>query len=298
VYGFIVGIDSDYCLAELRAGDRDRYLIALAAPPSQRDSLAILGAFNLELARIADTVSEEMLGFIRLQWWREALDEIESGRPVRRHLVATPLAELQRAHQLPIAWLRQMVDAREADFTANAVAPEATGIGTDLAAVEHYLDQTGGNLIRLSLVAAGVDPAHPLVTTGARLAGIGYGLTGLIRACLYHAGAKRLMLPQAVLKRHGVDLGQLFDLRRDLQRDGQLAAAISELAQHAEQQLAALRALNPARQAVAAFLPATLARAQLRRLRRFGYDLFNHDAIEARPLDIWRLLIARQLGRI
>lgn len=293
-----MGIDSSLCLAELRAGDRDRYLAALAAPSSQRDALAILGAFNLELARVADTVSEEMLGFIRLQWWREALDEIESGRPVRRHLVATPLAELQHAQQLPIAWLRQMVEARESDFTANPAAPEAAGPGTDLAAVENYLDATAGNLIRLSLVAGGVDPADQVVTQGARFAGIGYGLAGLIRACLYHAGAKRLMLPQAVLRRHGVDLGQLFDLRRELQRGGQLTAAITELARHAEAQLAALRALRPSRQALPALLPAVLARTQLRRLRRHGYDLFNHAAVDAGPLDIWRLLIARQLGRL
>lgn len=291
-------MDSGYSLAELSKGDRDRYLMALAAPAGQRDALAVLAAFNLELARVADTVSEEMLGFIRLQWWREALDEIEQGGPVRRHGVATPLGELQRSHHLPIAWMRQMVEAREADFTANAAVPEATGVGTDLAAVEAYLDATSGNLIRLSLLAAGVDPQDPLVSEGARLACIGYGLTGLIRACLFHARDKRLMLPQDVLRRHGVDLGQLFDLRRDLQRQGKLAAAITELAGHAESRLAALRALRPPRRAIPALLPAALARRQLRRLRRHGHDLFDYRAIDGRPFDIWHLLIARYSGRL
>lgn len=293
-----MGIEASYSLAELAKGDRDRYLVALAAPAAQRDVLAVLAAFNLELARVADTVSEEMLGFIRLQWWREALDEMDSGRPVRRHAVASSLAELQRAYALPVSWMRQMVEAREGDFTANAAVPEATGPGTDLAAVEHYLDATGGNLIRLALVAAGLDPQDRLVTEGARLAGIGYGLTGLIRACLFHARSKRLMLPQEVLRRHGVDLGQLFDLRRDLQRAGKLAAAIGELAHHAEQQLAALRELRPPRRAMPALLVATLAAAQLRRLRQAGYDVFDYRAIEGRPLDIWRLMAARYTGRL
>lgn len=291
-------MDSGYSLTELSKGDRDRYLMALAAPAAQRDALAVLGAFNLELARVADTVSEEMLGFIRLQWWREALDEIEAGGPVRRHAVATPLAELQRSHRLPLALMRQMVEAREGDFTVNPAAPEAAGIGTDLAAVEAYLDATSGNLIRLSLLAAGFAAEDRLVTEGARLAGIGYGLTGLMRACLFHAGAKRLMLPRTVLREHGVDLGQLFDLRRDLQRQGQLAAAIAELANHAEAQLAGLRALRPPRRAIPALFPAALARRQLQRLRRHGYDLFDYRAIEGRPFDIWHLMIARHGGRL
>lgn len=290
--------DADYALAELAKGDRDRYLAVLAAPPAQRDALAVVAAFNLELARVADTVSEEMLGFIRLQWWREALDEIARGGPVRHHAVASPLAEVQRAHGLPIAWLQQMVTARESDFTANAAASEATGPGTDLAAVEDYLDATGGNLIRLSLLIGGLDAKDPLVVEGARLAGIGYGLTGLIRACLFHARDKRLMLPQAVLQRHGVNLDHLFDLRRELQREGKLAAAIAELADHAERKLAALRDMRPPRRAVPALLPAKLAMLQLRRLRRQDHDLFDYRAIEGRPFDIWRLLLTRYAGRL
>lgn len=290
--------DADYALAELAKGDRDRYLAVLAAPPAQRDALAVVAAFNLELARVADTVSEEMLGFIRLQWWREALDEIARGGPVRHHAVASPLAEVQRAHGLSIAWLQQMVTARESDFTANAAASEATGPGTDLAAVEDYLDATGGNLIRLSLLIGGLDAKDPLVVEGARLAGIGYGLTGLIRACLFHARDKRLMLPQAVLQRHGVNLDHLFDLRRELQREGKLAAAIAELADHAERKLAALRDMRPPRRAVPALLPAKLAMLQLRRLRRQDHNLFDYRAIEGRPFDIWRLLLTRYAGRL
>lgn len=293
-----MGIDSAYSLDELGKADRDRYLTVLAAPADQRDALAVLAAFNLELARVADTVSEEMLGFIRLQWWREALAEIAAGGPVRRHAVASPLAEVQRAHNLPIAWMQEMVEAREKDFTANPLAPEAVGPGTDLATVEHYLDATGGNLIRLSLLVAGVDAQDPLVTQGARLAGIGYGLTGLMRASLFHARDKRLMLPHAVLTRHDVNLDHFFDLRRDLQREGKLAAAIGDLAHHAEEQLTALRLLHPPYRAVPALLTAKLAALQLKRLRQYRYDVFDYRSIDSRPIDIWHLIFARLIGRV
>lgn len=291
-------IDAAYCFGEIARLDRDRYLTILAAPAGQRDALAVLAAFNLELARVADTVSEQMLGFIRLQWWREALGEIEQGKPVRRHAVATPLGEVQRVHDLPIAWLQQMVDAREQDITQAGIAQGGPDAGETQAAVDAYLDATSGNLIRLSLLVGGLKPQDPLVTEGARLAGIAYGLTGLIRACLFHARQKRLMLPGAVLRRHGVNIDHLFDLRRDLQREGHLAAAIRDLADHAQQQLTALRRLRPARHAVPGLLPAKLAALQLDRLRHRDYDLFDYRSIDGQPIDIWRLLIARYLGRL
>ena len=60
-------------LAIVRAADRDRYISALLAPADRRLDLMTLYAFDAELARIATTVSEPLLGEIRLQWWRDAL---------------------------------------------------------------------------------------------------------------------------------------------------------------------------------------------------------------------------------
>ena len=55
-----------------RDGDPDRALAALFAPRESRADLLALIAFNVELARIAEQVSEPELGAIRMQWWREA----------------------------------------------------------------------------------------------------------------------------------------------------------------------------------------------------------------------------------
>ena len=62
-----------------RSGDPDRTLAALFAPRGCRADLFALYAFNVELARIAEQVSEPSLGAIRLQWWREALDRAADG---------------------------------------------------------------------------------------------------------------------------------------------------------------------------------------------------------------------------
>src|SRR3546814_19441352 len=58
----------------------------------QREHLFALYAFNHEVAKTAEVVSEPMIGRIRLQWWRECLDGIYDGA-ARQHEVVQPLAE-------------------------------------------------------------------------------------------------------------------------------------------------------------------------------------------------------------
>ena len=83
----------EYCAGQLRQGDRDRWLCALFAPERGRPAVLALGAFNLELARIRDSVREPHMALIRLHWWRETVAECAAGTP-RRHPVATALARL------------------------------------------------------------------------------------------------------------------------------------------------------------------------------------------------------------
>ena len=58
----------------MRAADPDRYFSALFAPAPARPLLLALYAFNHEVARVAETVREPMLGAIRLEWWRETVE--------------------------------------------------------------------------------------------------------------------------------------------------------------------------------------------------------------------------------
>ena len=56
----------------VREHDRDRFRTVLFAPADRRDALFALYAFNFEVARIPETVSQPMLGQIRLKWWMDA----------------------------------------------------------------------------------------------------------------------------------------------------------------------------------------------------------------------------------
>lgn len=84
--------DEDYCRNLIAQNDEDLALNLAFIGASDRLKALALYALAIELRRIPAAVSEAGLGEIRLQWWRDALDEIISGRAPRKHPVVQTLA--------------------------------------------------------------------------------------------------------------------------------------------------------------------------------------------------------------
>jgi phytoene/squalene synthetase len=163
--------------ASVRQADYDRYIAALFAPAERREALFALIAFNHELARIADVVSEPMLGEIRLQWWREAIEAIYAGTPVRKHEVTQPLAQAIAQFTIPRAPLDLMIDTRAFDLAGEPPS--------DMAALEAYAEGTAGALNEAMMAVLGSRKAEALAA--ARHAGTAWALIGLMRAAPMHA---------------------------------------------------------------------------------------------------------------
>lgn len=107
---------SAYLAMEARRHDPDRYLTALFAPAPRRDTVLALILLDRELARVPGMVRERMAGLIRYQWWRDALDEIDSGAPARRHPVALALGEALRDGWIDLDPLQALIAAREQEL--------------------------------------------------------------------------------------------------------------------------------------------------------------------------------------
>src|SRR3982751_5229634 len=103
------------CMDTIRRYDRDRFLLGLTVPVNRRNALWALFAFNHEIAKTREVVSEPTLGLIRLQWWRDALDQLYQGNTLQ-HEVLTALTPVIREHDLPRAWFDDLINAREADL--------------------------------------------------------------------------------------------------------------------------------------------------------------------------------------
>jgi NADH dehydrogenase [ubiquinone] 1 alpha subcomplex assembly factor 6 len=246
----------------VRRYDRDRYLTALFAPPDRREDLMALYAFNLEVAKTRETVTEPTLGFIRLQWWRDALAEIYDGRAPRRHEVVEPLAAAIRARNIPRAGFDRILDTRERDLEDRPVA--------SLEELEAYADGSSGEVTALALAMLGV--ADSEILARGRRVGIGYALAGILRAVPFHARQHRCLLPQAILAAHGATPETVLEMKPA----PSLAAAAADLAGRAKTMLAPGRVPSAAWPALA---PAILARRHLKTLARLKHDVFRPELV-------------------
>src|SRR5512139_156492 len=79
--------------ARLRRTDEDRWLATRYAPESARELLVALYLLDQELRR-ALGAKEAMLGKIRIQWWRETIEQIAGPGAVRRHDRAEEVARV------------------------------------------------------------------------------------------------------------------------------------------------------------------------------------------------------------
>ena len=243
-----------------RAADYDRYLAALFAPAASRETLFALIAFNHEIARIPEAVSEPMLGRIRLQWWREVVDAAYAGEPARRHEVAVPLTDAIRAWNLDCAPFDELLDAREGDLEEGGPA--------DLAALERYAGATGGALMALMLQASGANAGAAL--EAARQVGTAWALVGTIRAAPLAAAQGRVTLPADLLDEAGIAAD---DLRagRGFERFAGVAEPVGRRAAGLLDTARGARRAVP-RQGRGVLLIARLADLYRARLRWAGWD--------------------------
>lgn len=274
----------EYCIAEVRQHDRERYLTAVFAPESPRQALFALYAFNLEIARTRETVSEPMLGEIRLQWWRESIEGLFTGTPRQHHVVLALAASLQRS-DLFRGHFDALIDARVRDLYDE---PFQT-----LEELEGYAEATSSRLIYLALEA--LSASDQSSRRAARHIGIAWGLLGLIRAIPHHAPYRRLYVPQDLLAAAQVDGEDVLRARFSPALAGVIEALVTRARHHLGEARALRRALPIG--AVSALLPASLADRHVASLRSAGYDPFKADTM-LNPLGAplwlaWRALRGR-----
>lgn len=259
-----------------REGDPDRSLAVLFAPPDARPDLFALYAFNVELAGVAEQVSEPDLGAIRFQWWREAIERATHGEAAG-HPVADAVGAMIKDRGLSLERIATLIDARTFDV--------ATRIMPDWPALEAYLRDAAGALFALAAECLGAREPSPGRAGAA--AGMAYGLTGLMRALPVHAREGRVYLPADALIRHGTScervlagetseglLAVLAELR------GKARGALAEAQRHVVELDARSRK---------AFLPLCLVDPYLAALEKSGRDPLREIA-DINPLyRLWRM---------
>ncbi|MGB1025588.1 MAG: squalene/phytoene synthase family protein, partial [Rhodospirillaceae bacterium] len=132
----------------VRRHDPNRFQTALFAKADIREALFALYAFNVEMSRMGENLSEPLIGQMRLQWWVDLIEQMGAGTPPERgHPIGDRIGQVMG--QGVIALL-PLVEARQADLDESPF-PE-------LAAMELYADQTAGALAEQAALLLGADP--------------------------------------------------------------------------------------------------------------------------------------------
>ena len=259
-----------------READPDRSIAASFAPRGPRADLFALYAFNAELARVAELVSEPGLGAIRLQWWREAIARAANGE-ASGHPVADAVGDFLGRGKVSRERIVGLIDARGFDVE--------TRIMPDGAALDAYLHDTAAALFALAAETMGVKNAS--VEQAATAGGTAYGLTGLMRALPVHAARGLVFLPADQLRRHGITPEQLFSGRTS-DGLGQLLAKLRATAREALREAEALIAELDI-SARTAFVPLSLVDPYLAAMEKSGRDPL-HEIADINPLyRLWRM---------
>ncbi len=262
-FGFIVSpaIDDASLSADVRRHDYDRYLCTFFAPRERRADLIALLAFNLELSRLRERVTERTLGQIRLTWWHETIEGVFDGHP-RQHPVAQSLARMVGHYGLSRRMFEEMIDSRTKEF-------DETGFA-NLGELESFAEQTSGALQCVSLKVLEVDETEAV--EAARRVGLAWALVGLCRSVPYHARLGRVYLPRDLLASADLAPSAVAAMRDGSRLEPVIEAVLELAAEH----LTAARRLKPnvPPGALPVLLPATLATSYLRDLSVRKFDPF------------------------
>ncbi|KAI0559413.1 phytoene synthase [Gracilaria domingensis] len=274
-----------YTLALLRNNDNENYLANLLQIRSVSRAHAAIRAFNIELANIRSSVSNEDLGLLRLQFFRSQFADILSNpNPNPASPVLDVLAEaISSFPHVNFDLLHTLIEAREADLSY----PNFSSIPE----LQSFGERTQGPLIHLHALLLG---GAPHVGNIAKVAGAAVGLSIILRGAPAHAASRLSYMPRNLVAQFGVPHSELIS------GEGDALHVFRTVARRARRclKVAQVRSSSMPYPVKQAFWPLLMADIYLRRLQKAGDNPFDKRLEQGLrttyPLSLqMRLLLAR-----
>jgi phytoene synthase len=264
-----------FCAELVRSHDFDRYASTLFVPAESRRALLALYAFNTEIVRVREQVSQPLPGEIRLQWWTDMLAGAGHGN-VESSPVAAELLLAIRTHDLPVDRLSKLIDAHIFDLYNDPMP--------DLPVLESHISDTLSTLFALSARILG--HSSEIIDHCADHAGLAQGVARMIATLPYDTARRQLFVPLDMLTQHGSSAEEVFAGKIT----PAIRATLDQLISGAREQLATAQALLPDMSAEArrAFLPLALVTRDLDRLADADVDPFALY-VRSRLRTLWTL---------
>ena len=190
-----------YCGNIVRQQDSDRFLLSLFASKQHRPALWALFAFNYEIAKTREVVSDTTIGLIRLQWWRDEIGKIYKGNKIQPNEILQALAQAIEEYNLPQKLFDDLIYARE--FDLEGIPP------ANIEGLLKYCEYINAPLMRLALKILGEECNDTQVVD----ISVHYSLVGMIRSVPYMLKMQFLLLPQDILAQYDLSQQKLFNFK-------------------------------------------------------------------------------------
>ncbi len=268
----------------MRSHDFDRYASTLFVPADKRRALLALYAFNAEISRVRDQVSQPLPGEIRLQWWTDMLAGTEHGG-VEGNPVAAELLRAMQSCNLPAETLSRLIEEHQFDLYNDPMP--------SMAALEAYIADTSMALFVLAARIMGSRSQE--IDHLARHAGLALGMVRVIAALPSDAARRQLFVPLQILEQHGSGAEEVFAAKETPTLRAALDQLTAEARAHLSTALTLLASVPSEVRPV--FLQLALVRRDLKRMSRADTDPFAPYA-KSRLRTLWALWRARKAGEL
>ncbi|XP_067887658.1 NADH dehydrogenase (ubiquinone) complex I, assembly factor 6 [Heterodontus francisci] len=262
------GYHQQYCMQLVRNRDYEGFLSSLLLPPEFHSSVFALRAFNVELAQVQDFVSQKTIGLMRMQFWKQLIEDIYSDNPPHQP-IAIELWKAVRKHKLTKRWFQRIIDEREKNLNEKAYK--------NIQELESYAENAQSSFIYLMLEVLGVKDIH--ADHAASHIGKAQGIVTCLRATPYHCMQRKVYLPLDICLLHGVS--QEDFIRGN--REKNVRDVVFDVASQAHVHLEHARTFskNVPSKACPAFLQTVVLDDYLDRIRKVDFDVF-HPSLQKR----------------
>ncbi len=245
----------------VQTNDSDRYFATLFAPEGRRKYLFALYAFNIEIARVRDLISQPLPGEVRLQWWRDVIsaDDANSAHPL-----AAALIDTIKQNKLPVQALLNMLDARVFDLYDDVMP--------DWHNLDAYCGETSSAIFRLAtlILSKGKENGTGEICGHA---GIAYAYCNFLRNLPKYSRRGQVYFPQEALIDHNLTRDDIINCRASLNINSLLSQTRSKIWDHMAQTHAVARSLDSS--FASAFLPLATIKPYLKQMAKNSYQPFE-----------------------
>jgi phytoene synthase len=274
-----------FCADLVRSHDFARYAATLFMPAIPRRALLAVYAFNSEILRVREQVSQPLPGEMRLQWWTDMLAGSGHGG-IEGNPVAAELLLAIRDFRLPVEPLLRLIEEHQFDLYNDPMP--------SMAALEGYVTDTASALFSLG-VRIMARPSEAIDHL-ARHAGLAQGIAQVIAALPFDAARRQLFVPLQLLQQHGGGMEEVYAGKQTSSTRAAVDQLIGEARGHLTTAFELLAGVPPEARPV--FLPLALVRRDLQRMSRADTDPFvPHPPSRLRTLwTLWRASRSGQFG--